>query len=269
MIAETSSPDEDDDVDVRARLDAAFQGLAEHPRHGDAAAHPRQHRRARRRHERAARPFEHPGADRHRADVEPDPRLSDAADRKEVDFDKYMSSRGFKPLRPNQTSYWQNYKKFFVSFQKSMWGDAATPDNNFAYDYLPKLDVPTYDILRTFELMHQGKLNGYFCQGFNPLLSFPNRKKDHRGAVEAQIPRRHGSARHRDGAVLAEPRRVQRRRHREDRHRSDPAAHDLLCRGRRLADQLRALAAMALGGRHAARRSQARHLDHGAALSCA
>jgi len=96
---------------------------------------------------------------------------------REVDFDKYMSSRGFKPLRPNQTSYWQNYKKFFVSFLKSMWGPAATPDNNFAYDYLPKLDVPGYDILRTFELMHQGKLNGYFCQGFNPLLSFPNRKK--------------------------------------------------------------------------------------------
>jgi formate dehydrogenase major subunit len=96
---------------------------------------------------------------------------------KELDFDKYMSSRGFKPLRPNQTSYWQNYKKFFVSFLKSMWGPAATPDNNFAYDNLPKLDVPAYDILRTFELMHQGKLNGYFCQGFNPLLSFPNRKK--------------------------------------------------------------------------------------------
>ncbi len=96
---------------------------------------------------------------------------------REIDFDKYMSSRGFKPLRPNQTSYWQNYKKFFVSFLKSMWGPAATPDNNFAYDYLPKLDVLGYDILRTFELMHQGKLNGYFCQGFNPLLSFPNRKK--------------------------------------------------------------------------------------------
>ncbi len=74
-------------------------------------------------------------------------------------------------------SYWQNYKKFFVSFLKSMWGDAATADNSFAYDYLPKLDVPGYDVLRAFELMHQGKMNGYFCQGFNPLLSFPNRKK--------------------------------------------------------------------------------------------
>jgi formate dehydrogenase major subunit len=96
---------------------------------------------------------------------------------KEVDFDTYMSTRGFKPLRPDQMSYWQNYKKFFVSFQKSMWGEAATPENQFAYDWLPKLDVPAYDVLRAFELMHQGKMNGYVCQGFNPLLSFPNRKK--------------------------------------------------------------------------------------------
>jgi formate dehydrogenase major subunit len=96
---------------------------------------------------------------------------------READFDTYMSSRGFKPLRPEQMSYWQNYKKFFVSFQKSMWGDAATKDNDFAYNWLPKLDVPAYDVLRTFELMHEGKVNGYFCQGFNPLLAFPNRKK--------------------------------------------------------------------------------------------
>jgi formate dehydrogenase major subunit len=96
---------------------------------------------------------------------------------KEDSLDKYMSTRGFKPLRPDQTSYWQNYKKFFVSFQKSMWGAAATVYNNWAYDWLPKLDVPAYDILRAFELMFQGKMNGYFCQGFNPLLAFPNRKK--------------------------------------------------------------------------------------------
>ncbi|MBB4186595.1 formate dehydrogenase major subunit [Sinorhizobium terangae] len=96
---------------------------------------------------------------------------------KEVDLETYMKTRGFKPLRPNQMSYWQNYRKFFVSFQKAMWGTAATPANNFAYDWLPKLDVPGYDMLRAFELMNQGKMTGYFCQGFNPLLAAPNRKK--------------------------------------------------------------------------------------------
>src|SRR5579863_8076573 len=58
-----------------------------------------------------------------------------------------------------------------------MWGAAATADNDFAYDWPPKLDVSGYDVLRVFELMHEGKLNGYFCQGFNPLLLFPNRRK--------------------------------------------------------------------------------------------
>ena len=96
---------------------------------------------------------------------------------KETTFEQYMSTRAFKPMRPNQMSYWQNYNKFFVSFLKSMWGDAATPDNKFGYDWLPKLDVAGYDVLRAFEMMHQGKMNLYFCQGFNPLLSFPNRKK--------------------------------------------------------------------------------------------
>jgi formate dehydrogenase major subunit len=96
---------------------------------------------------------------------------------KEVDLKTYMAGRQFKPLRPGQTSYWQNYGKFFVSLQKAMFGAAATAENDWAYDYLPKLDVPAYDILRTFELMHSGKVNGYFCQGFNPLLAFPNRGK--------------------------------------------------------------------------------------------
>ena len=94
----------------------------------------------------------------------------------EQELQGYLSARALKPLRPGQTSYWQNYPKFFVSMQKSWWGDAATAENNWAYDYLPKADM-LYDILRAFEMMNQGKLNGYICQGFNPVASFPNKKK--------------------------------------------------------------------------------------------
>ncbi len=95
----------------------------------------------------------------------------------EVDYATYMSTRSFTPLRPGQTSYWQNYPKFMVSFMKAMWGDAAQPENDWAYHYLTKLDVPNYDILRMFELMNDGRVNLYFCQGFNPLLAFPDRGK--------------------------------------------------------------------------------------------
>ena len=91
---------------------------------------------------------------------------------KEATFEQYMSTRAFKPMRPGQMSYWQNYNKFFVSFLKAM-GRRGDADNKFGYDWLPKLDVAGYDILRAFELMHQGKMNLYFCQGFNLMLSLP------------------------------------------------------------------------------------------------
>lgn len=97
---------------------------------------------------------------------------------KEVDWTTYLSSRQFKPLQPGQTSYWQNYPKFMVSFQKAMFGDAATAENDWAYHYLAKLDVPAYDMLRMFELMDEGHVNIYFCQGFNPLLALADRPKN-------------------------------------------------------------------------------------------
>jgi formate dehydrogenase major subunit len=95
----------------------------------------------------------------------------------EQDWNAYVAkTRALKPLRPNQLSYYSNAKKFFVSFMKSWWGDAATAENNWAFDYLPKLDKP-YDMLQAFELMNQGKMNGYICQGFNILASAPDKQK--------------------------------------------------------------------------------------------
>ncbi len=88
----------------------------------------------------------------------------------------YYKPRALAPLRPNQMSFWQNYPKFFVSLMKAWWGPAATADNEWAFNYLPKVDK-LYDVLQAFELMSQGKINGYICQGFNPVGSFPNRKK--------------------------------------------------------------------------------------------
>ena len=95
---------------------------------------------------------------------------------KEVKYSVYLAKRAYPPIRPGQMSYWQNYSKFFVSLMKAWYGDAATKDNNFCYDWLPKLDK-VHDVLQVFEDMHNGKINGYFCQGFNPLAAFPNKAK--------------------------------------------------------------------------------------------
>src|SRR5437879_5466582 len=88
---------------------------------------------------------------------------------KETDYKAYIEKRVQKPLRPGQMSYWQNYHKFHVSLMKAWYGDAAHKDNNYAFEYLPKLDK--------MQDMQQGKMNGYFCQGFNPLAASPCKAK--------------------------------------------------------------------------------------------
>lgn len=94
----------------------------------------------------------------------------------EPTFAAHMKSRDFRPMLQNSVSFWQNYKKFYVSMLKATYGDAATPENDFGYDWLPKIDK-VYDTLQMFDLVHQGKVNGFVCQGFNPLLSVPNKAK--------------------------------------------------------------------------------------------
>ena len=95
---------------------------------------------------------------------------------KQKDLKTYLEEKTPKALRPGQMNYWQNYPKFFVSLLKAWFGAEATKENDFRFDWLPKNDK-TYDILAAFELMHQGKINGYFCQGFNPLASVPDKGK--------------------------------------------------------------------------------------------
>ncbi len=92
------------------------------------------------------------------------------------DLKTYLEKRTPKMTRPGQFNYWGNYPKFFVSLMKAWYGAAATKENDWAYDWLPKIDG-AYDVLRVMELMSQGKVNGYVCQGFNPLSSFPDKAK--------------------------------------------------------------------------------------------
>jgi formate dehydrogenase major subunit len=95
---------------------------------------------------------------------------------KEPDLATFLDKRTPKPLRPGQMNYLQNFPKFFVSLLKAWYGAAATAENDFCFDWLPKNDK-TYDVMAACELMAQGKINGYFCQGFNPLASVPDKAK--------------------------------------------------------------------------------------------
>jgi formate dehydrogenase major subunit len=70
---------------------------------------------------------------------------------------------------PAQKGFWADARKFAVSLLKAYWGDAATADNDWCYDYLPRLtgDHGTY---QTVMDMIADKVEGYFLLGQNPAV---------------------------------------------------------------------------------------------------
>ena len=102
---------------------------------------------------------------------------------RQVDYQSYISQITPAALGVNEVNYWQNTPKFFVSMMKSFWGDAATAENSWGYDWLPKWDR-LYDVMTQAELMAQGKINGYVVQGFNPLAAFPDKNKSARALAK-------------------------------------------------------------------------------------
>ncbi|EKT61370.1 formate dehydrogenase-O major subunit [Providencia sneebia DSM 19967] len=95
---------------------------------------------------------------------------------KQTTLETYLAANTPKMTLPGQVNYWGNYPKFFVSMMKTFYGDKAQRENDWGFDWLPKWDQ-VYDVLRYFEMMDKGEVNGYICQGFNPLASFPNKNK--------------------------------------------------------------------------------------------
>jgi len=79
---------------------------------------------------------------------------------------------------PQSANYYQNYPKFFVSFLKSLYDNKGTKENNFGYDWLPKLeDGKHYSTMHMFDKMYEGKIKGYFCVGADTAVSTPNTTK--------------------------------------------------------------------------------------------
>lgn len=71
--------------------------------------------------------------------------------------------------------YYTNKPKFMVSFLKSFFGKNATYENDYGYDWLPKVENPAnWTIIRTFEHMEADEMKGYFVLGQNPAHSAGN-----------------------------------------------------------------------------------------------
>nr|AUN36805.1 selenocysteine-containing formate dehydrogenase O alpha subunit [uncultured bacterium] len=78
--------------------------------------------------------------------------------------------REYIATEANATSYWANYPKFLISYLKSMYGDAATAENDFGYDWHPKI-IGDHSHMPMFVAMADGKVKGMLCIGQNPATS--------------------------------------------------------------------------------------------------
>ncbi|MDQ1650991.1 MAG: formate dehydrogenase major subunit, partial [Cryptosporangiaceae bacterium] len=70
---------------------------------------------------------------------------------------------------PGSKGFWANAGAYGVNLLKAYWGASATVENDFRYDYLPRIngDHGTY---RTVLDMIDGKVKGYFLLGQNPAV---------------------------------------------------------------------------------------------------
>ncbi|PKQ28741.1 MAG: formate dehydrogenase-N subunit alpha [Candidatus Anoxymicrobium japonicum] len=73
------------------------------------------------------------------------------------------------------TAFWKNGPKFTVSLLKAFWGDNAKPENEFGYQWLPKVkDGKNYSHIAIFEALYKKEVKGMFCWGQNPCVGGPN-----------------------------------------------------------------------------------------------
>jgi formate dehydrogenase major subunit len=78
------------------------------------------------------------------------------------------------------TGYWGNMRSYAVSLLKAYWGDAATAENDYCFDYLPRItgDHSTY---ATVKNQIAGTVKGYFINGQNPAVGSANAKAQRLG----------------------------------------------------------------------------------------
>jgi formate dehydrogenase major subunit len=69
--------------------------------------------------------------------------------------------------------FWANTRKYMVSLLKAYWGDAATADNDFCYDYLPRI-TGSHSTYETVVAQMEGTCKGYFLFGQNPAVGSAN-----------------------------------------------------------------------------------------------
>jgi formate dehydrogenase major subunit len=73
----------------------------------------------------------------------------------------------------SRTGMWANFDKYITSLLKAWYGEAATPANNFGFDWLPRVTGDHSHFGYWYEML-DGKMDGLFVMGQNPAVGAPN-----------------------------------------------------------------------------------------------
>jgi formate dehydrogenase major subunit len=98
----------------------------------------------------------------------------------DTNFDAWMKRITPKPAKAAQWesfNYWGNTPKFAVSMQKAFYGDAATKQTDWAFDYLPKVDR-NFSWVQLWDNMYNGIVKGLFAFGMNGVAIGPDSRKN-------------------------------------------------------------------------------------------
>jgi len=83
----------------------------------------------------------------------------------EKTLDDYVKDKAAKKLDPHSWNFFgTNYKNFMVSLLKAWYGDAATKDNEFAFNYLPKPGTNS-SWMSIYDQALRGKMEGLILSG--------------------------------------------------------------------------------------------------------
>jgi formate dehydrogenase major subunit len=69
--------------------------------------------------------------------------------------------------------FWGNMRDYLVSLLKAYWGEAATAENDFCFDYLPRI-TGDHSAYQSVLGMLDGKVKGYLILGENPAVGNTN-----------------------------------------------------------------------------------------------
>jgi formate dehydrogenase major subunit len=86
---------------------------------------------------------------------------------------KHDTLKDYIDAETSATSFWSNLPAFFVSQLKAWFGDAATPENDFGYSFLPKI-TGDHSHMPVFIEMAAGRVKGFMALGQNPAVGGQN-----------------------------------------------------------------------------------------------